>query len=275
MNIDLENPNISADEREALLSLLNMQNPTISDDLEQERYLLNRIWQDMHCDNKHLDWEKTNAYYAHPVWLLHGLFVESHDLSLAIRKAIAQYIAKLNPKYICDYGGGFGTLAKEIAKLCPDAQIDIYEPFASEYGKKNVKAFKNITFVSKLKENYYDCLVCTDVLEHVDDVLKTFEGMLYSLKIGSKALIGNCFYPVVDCHLPKHFHYRYTFKYIATMMGTSYNGVIEGAEYVEIYTKYQSKSVNLTIRLTGGGEQMCIPTHYPVKTYTQTPCKSA
>lgn len=255
MDINLENKNLEPSERQEILTLLHMQNPNISNDLEQMWYLLNRVWHNMGCDNKHLDWEKIGKFYAHPVWILNGLFIESHELSLHIRKAIAQYIASLNPKRVCDYGGGFGSLAKEIAKLCPHTQIDIYEPFPSSYGKKCVEEFSNVAFVSTLKENYYDCLVSTDVLEHVDNVLHTFESMLVSLTIGGKALIGNCFYPVIECHLPKHFHYRYTFRYIATMMGVSYNGSVEGTEYVEIYTKHKKSRVNFTTKLAGGGSK--------------------
>lgn len=275
MNIDLTNKDLQSDERKEIEILLSMQNPQISDDLEQMWYLIDLVWDNMGCDNSNLDWEKIGAFYAHPVWLLNGLFIESHNLSLSIRKAIAQYIAIQGFERICDYGGGFGSLAKEIALLCPKVQIDIYEPFPSQYGKKCIEAFDNIRFVSTLEKNAYDCLLSTDVLEHVDDVLKTFESMLSCLKIGGKALIGNCFYPVIKCHLPKHFHYRYTFKHIAKMMGVTYNGYIEGAEYVQIYSKYKDSQVNLAVRLAGGGEQMYIYDYQYRQAYTQAPCQIA
>ena len=99
--------------------------------------------------------------------------------------------------------------------------------------------------------------------------------MLVSLTIGGKALIGNCFYPVIECHLPKHFHYRYTFRYIATMMGVSYNGSVEGTEYVEIYTKHKKSRVNFTTKLAGGGEQMFICNNAYSQTHTQATSQSA
>ncbi|STO97554.1 class I SAM-dependent methyltransferase [Helicobacter canis] len=259
MTINLQEKNLTEQEKLGVERLLESQNPDITDDLEQIWYLLNKTWQDMGCDNKKLDWDKIAQFYAHPVWLLNGLFIETHDLSMQIRKSIALYIAQQGFKRICDYGGGFGTLAREIAQICPDIEIDIYEPFPSEYGKKCIANFTNICFVSELKKDYYDCLISTDVLEHVDNVLETFNTMLESLQVGGKALIGNCFYPVIDCHLPKHFHFRYTFKHIATLMGVTYIGNIQGAEYVQIYHKSKSTQASLAVKLAGGGEQMFIP----------------
>lgn len=258
MTINLQEKNLTEQEKLGVERLLESQNPDITDDLEQIWYLLNKTWQDMGCDNKKLDWDKIAQFYAHPVWLLNGLFIETHDLSMQIRKSIALYIAQQGFKRICDYGGGFGTLAREIAQICPDIEIDIYEPFPSEYGKKCIANFTNICFVSELKKDYYDCLISTDVLEHVDNVLETFNTMLESLQVGGKALIGNCFYPVIDCHLPKHFHFRYTFKHIATLMGVTYIGNIQGAEYVQIYHKSKSTQASLAVKLAGG-EQMFIP----------------
>lgn len=269
MNIDLNNKALSEYEKQELQKLLDSQNPAITDDLEQIWYLLNRTWEEMGCDNKTLDWEKIGRFYAHPVWLLNGLFIESHDISMNIRQSITHYVAQKGFKCICDYGGGFGTLAKEIAKACPDSMIEIYEPFPSEYGQKCIAQFPNISFVNTLQAQRYDCLISTDVLEHVDDVLGTFHSMLASLKIDGEALIGNCFYPVIDCHLPKHFHFRYTFKYIAQQMGVKYLGDIQGAEYVQIYHKRERESLNFVVRAMGGGEQMLICTPQPPQTYHQ------
>ena len=95
--------------------------------------------------------------------------------------------------------------------------------------------------------------------EHVDNVLETFNTMLESLQVGGKALIGNCFYPVIDCHLPKHFHFRYTFKHIATLMGVTYIGNIQGAEYVQIYHKSKSTQASLAVKLAGGGSRCLFP----------------
>ncbi|MGI0406716.1 class I SAM-dependent methyltransferase [Helicobacter himalayensis] len=259
MTINLQDKPLTPDERVGVQALLDSQNPAISDDLEQIWYLMDKVWDEMGCDNKNLDWDKIALYYKHPIWLLNGLFVESHKLSISVRKAIARYIAQKGFKRICDYGGGFGTLAKEIALACPDSQIDIYEPFPSEYGKHCIAQFSNIHFVSELKANTYDCLVSTDVLEHVDNVLECFESMLDSVKIGGEALIGNCFYPVIKCHLPKNFHYRYTFKYFARAMGVRFDGIIKNTGYVESYTKIQkADSKSFKVVIGGGGKQTAL-----------------
>lgn len=248
----LESSVLQESECEGVEALLKRQNPAISDDLEQIWYLLDMVWEEMGCDNKRLNWDKIGAFYAHPVWLLNGLFIETHDISMRVRKGIADYIAIRGFKRILDYGGGFGTLAREIAQANPHAHIDIYEPFPSEYGRIRCAEFDNIAFVDTLQAQSYDCLVSTDVLEHCDKVLETFNDMLSSLKIGGEALIGNCFYPVIKCHLPKHFHYRYSFKYVAQTMGVAFRGVIKNAEYVEIYTKTAPNRIS-AMTLMGGG----------------------
>ena len=272
MTINLQEKNLTEQERLGVEQLLQSQNPNITDDLEQIWYLLNKTWQDMGCDNKNLNWDTIAQFYAHPVWLLNGLFIETHELSMQIRKNIALYISQQGFKRICDYGGGFGTLAREIAQICPNIEIDIYEPFPSEYGKKCIADFANIHFVDELKKDYYDCLISTDVLEHVDNVLETFNTMLESLQIGGKALIGNCFHPVIDCHLPKHFHFRYTFKHIATLMGVTYIGDIQGAEYVQIYHKSKPTRVNLAVKLAGGGGSKCLIPLLNMVRFVLRPC---
>lgn len=125
-------------------------------------------------------------------------------------------------------------------------------------------------------------LVSTDVLEHIDDVLGTFETMLDSIKIGGEALIGNCFYPVIKCHLPKHFHYRYSFKYVAMTLGLKYGGVIDGAEYVQIYTKHKTQHTNIATKMAmrGGAANVCASKHTKTpkarcQTHTKTTAKIA
>lgn len=253
IHIDLEKAGLDTHDRLALQALLDSQDPNISDDVEQMWYLLNLVWEEMGCDNKNIDWDKIGAYYAHPVWILNGLFTQYDKLSFSIRESIARYVTSKDFMRICDYGGGFGTLAGEIAKLCPNAQIDIYEPFPSMYGKKYIQNFANVRFVDTLEHSAYDCLVSTDVLEHVDDPMATFGTMIDSLKLNGQALIGNCFYPVIECHLPKNFHFRYTFNLLAKAFGLKRLGAIKGAEYVQIFVKHKELSSKIVI---GGGAKL-------------------
>lgn len=219
ISINLNDPKITANEKHELEKLLATQNPNISDNLEQIWYLMDKVWDDMGCDNTNLDWEKIGKYYSHPIWLLNGLFIENHDLSMQTRENIADHISQKGFKHICDYGGGFGTLAKSIAKKCPNSIIYIYEPHPSHYGAECIKEFKNITFINTLQENFYDCVIATDVLEHVEFPLRILQEMIQSTKVEGEVIIANCFYPYIKCHLPHNFHLRYTFDYFAQKMG--------------------------------------------------------
>ena len=130
--------------------------------------IMNQVWDDMGLDNKYQDSEQLSKYYSHPAWFLNGLFIEIDRESMRHRKSIAEYFKDKRRLKILDYGGGFGTLAKEIAKITPLSEVDIYEPYASKYAYENIQEFKNIKIVINLKENYYDVLANTDILEHTE-----------------------------------------------------------------------------------------------------------
>lgn len=248
MYFNFENTRLSRQEILECQSILQKQNPKIDDDLHQIWYLMDKVWDEMGCDNQNLDWEKIGQYYSHPIWMLNGLFIENHDLSIKIRKTIAAYIAKQNFTRLCDWGGGFGTLAREISKLNPHLIIDIYEPYPSEYGKKCIQDFRNISFVDKIEDELYDCLVTTDVLEHLDDPLHGLSEIYRTLKKDGIALIGHCFYPVIKCHLPKNFHYRYSFNFFAKKYGFKKLKRLNGAEYINVFQK-TNKSTNKALNI--------------------------
>ena len=136
--------------------------------LEEVWSIMDQIWDDMGLNNKNYDEERFSAYYAHPVWLLNGLWIEADTVSMQHRKGMAQYVEGDSPK-VLDYGGGFGTLAKQIALYCQGADIEIYEPHASSFAHDNIKGFDNIKFVDKLNNKKYDYIFTTDVIEHIDD----------------------------------------------------------------------------------------------------------
>jgi len=152
-------------ELEIYLKNFDKNNPPKVDDIWN---IMNQVWDDMGVDNKYYDSEQLSKYYSHPVWFLNGLFIEIDQESTNNRKSIAGYFKNKENLKILDYGGGFGTLAKEIAKITPSSKVGIYEPYASKYAYKNIQEFKNIKIVNNLKENYYDVLVNTDILEHVE-----------------------------------------------------------------------------------------------------------
>jgi 2-polyprenyl-3-methyl-5-hydroxy-6-metoxy-1,4-benzoquinol methylase len=91
--------------------------------------------------------------------------------------------------------------------------------------------------------NILDCLVSTDVLEHVLDPLDLFSKMIDRVNKGGYLLIANHFYPSIKCHLPATFHLRYSFDKFAEKMGLEIIGVCEGS-HATIYKKTQSKELD-------------------------------
>ena len=216
------------------------------DDLENIWQLMDIIWNEYSCDNKKLNWSNIDKFYSHPVWLLNGLFIEQHALSMQHRNAISDWVVD-NPsiRKILDYGGGFGTLARLVADKKPSLLIDIYEPHPSDYSKQKTSDYPRIQFINNIKDKY-DVLLSTDVLEHVPDPLKTFEEMVLSVKNDGYLIIANNFFPVIKCHLPQTFHLRYTFNIFAKLMGLGVVGPLEGS-HATIFTKRSDKPVNWTV----------------------------
>lgn len=122
MKINFEN--ISQKEREYIQSTGFDKKPV---DLHDIWALMDAAWDECGCDPLILD-ERIRQFYAHPVWLLNGLFIEQDSESLFNRITFANYIQRLSPKRIADFGGGYGTLARMIGSKCPDAEVFIIEP---------------------------------------------------------------------------------------------------------------------------------------------------
>jgi 2-polyprenyl-3-methyl-5-hydroxy-6-metoxy-1,4-benzoquinol methylase len=242
MNINLTDKNLSEIERLEVGNVLARQSSTIPNDLEQMWYLMDLIWDDYSCNNKKLNWDYIGKFYSHSVWLLNGLFLEQDEVSMGHRHSISDWVIKHGFKNIVDYGGGFGTLARLIAEKESQTMIDIYEPHPSEFGLKRAGEFININIVDQLSDNY-DVLLSTDVLEHVPDPLNDFSKMIDSVQVGGYLVIANCFYPVIKCHLPQDFHFRYTFNIFARLMGLKICGVLVGS-HATIFKKYREKKIN-------------------------------
>jgi hypothetical protein len=65
--------------------------------LEDVWQLMDEPWVELGCDPNHMD-ERVAAFYRHPVWMLNGLFVEHHDVSLEHRRAFTDWIVKQEPE---------------------------------------------------------------------------------------------------------------------------------------------------------------------------------
>lgn len=242
MNIDIKEANLTKIEKIEIERLLARKNKNISNDLEQMWFLMDIVWDDYGCDNKKLNWDSIGRFYSHPVWLLNGLYAEQDETSMGHRHAISDWVVKHGFTKVVDYGGGFGTLARLVAEKSQKSIVDIYEPHPSEFGLKRAAQYQNINIVGKLGVEY-ECLLSTDVLEHVPDPLADFYKMIGSVKVGGYLVVANCFSPVIKCHLPRSFHFRYTFNIFARMMGLEVQGLLEGS-HATIFQKKKNSQPN-------------------------------
>ena len=239
MEINLLDKNLTEIEKSEIEKLLLREDKEIQSDLEQMWYLMDLIWDDYDCDSENLDWDNIGKFYSHSVWLLNGLFIEQDEESMGHRHSISDWIVENNFKNVVDYGGGFGTLSRLVAEKDKEIVMNIYEPHPSEFGLKRANEFSNINIIGELG-GQYDCLMSTDVLEHVPDPLNDLSNMIKSVKVGGYLVIANCFFPVIKCHLPQDYHFRYTFNTFAKMMGLELVGHLEGS-HATIFRKVEKK----------------------------------
>jgi 2-polyprenyl-6-hydroxyphenyl methylase/3-demethylubiquinone-9 3-methyltransferase len=211
-------------------------------ELNQLLYLIDKVWDEIGCDNQMLDEDKMTKFYDHPVWILNGLFAEQDPLSLQHRHAISKWITDNRLEKILDFGGGVGTLARMIIEKNSTTRVDIYEPYPSEFAVSRCEQNLSINFVSSI-EHDYDCIISTDVLEHVTDPLHLLDKLIQSIKVGGHLVIANCFYPSIKCHLPLTFHLRYTFDRFAIAMGLEVIGNCTGS-HATIYKKVDNHPVD-------------------------------
>ena len=199
---------------------------------------MDRVWQHYGLDNcSPLREQAIPDFYAHPVWLMNGIFTQIDPTSVQHRIAIARRLAELAVKNIADYGGGFGVLAMTLAQTIPDATIVIIEPYPSLVGIQRLKDESRIRFATELDPSGYDAVVAQDVLEHVEDPVLLAHELASAVREDGLALFANCFYPVIQCHLPTTFHLRHTFNWVMQAMGLSHLGVVEGAEHAQIFRR--------------------------------------
>src|SRR6478672_10739765 len=129
MKIELLKENISIKDYQEIERLISTSD---NDSLELEDLwrMIDTVWDELGCDSDKITESNIVEFYQHPVWLLNGLFIEEHTLSIQHRNAISDWIVKnTNINKVLDYGGGFGTLARFISEKSRNLQIDVYEPF--------------------------------------------------------------------------------------------------------------------------------------------------
>lgn len=232
--IDLEKYSLSAEDLLTIEELLAKTGRNIT--LHELYQLMDEVWLACGCDPSQYDDEKYTAFYRHPIWLLNGIFIEQHEESLEHRSVIAETIRDKGSASVLDFGGGFGTLARMIAAALPACKVDIWDPFPPQHGIQACKVFPGIQFVSSPHDNAYDALVCTDVLEHVHDPLNLLADMVRKVRVGGVLIIYNCFYRVIQCHLPCTFHLEHTFDEFCGLLGLGVEGKTKDG-HATIYIK--------------------------------------
>lgn len=221
--------NLTQSERDYLESILGDGS---FPDLEGMWSLMDYAWEECRCDPNVID-ERISRFYAHPVWLLNGLFIEQHPESLSHRGDFTEYVASLDPKKVADFGGGYGSLARMIGARCPGAEVHIVEPHPHGAAVSLTEKTVNVRYIPEFSGEY-DVLIATDVFEHVLDPLALVESTAGHLRLGGEYLIANCFWPVIRCHLPVTFHFRWSWDVAMAAMNLKPGDVVS---YGRVYRR--------------------------------------
>lgn len=230
---------------EYLNSIPKMERPSI-EWMWQE---MDRVWGVLGLDNSvALQGQSIGDFYAHPVWVVNGVFTATDPASAQHRDSIASFVRWLDVKRIADYGGGFGELARRLRAVSPETQVDIVEPYPSKIGMQRLDGEPGLRFVKGF-DNQYDCVIAQDVLEHVEQPLDLVERMVQATKPGGYLIVANCFYPVIKCHLPSTFYLRHTFSWVVRGMGLKFVGRVEGASHVLVFQRKGAVDKNSVKRL--------------------------
>jgi len=202
---------------------------------------MDRAWDEFSLDNRRPLRDQAQAvakFYSHPVWVLNGVFSGVDQISATHRVAIANYVKELGAKRVADYGGGGGALAKQIVALTDICSVDIIEPFPSSYFLGALEGIPRLRFTNDF-ESEYDVVVAQDVLEHVDDPIKTVEEMISATKLHGQLIFANSFWPEIKCHLPATFYLRYQFASVLKAAGLRQIGRVSDVNHSQVFVKEQ------------------------------------
>jgi len=203
---------------------------------------MDHVWEQLQCSNKKPDQLALKHFYEHPVWLLNGLFSEADEDSINVRRAVASFIINEKSHRILDYGGGFCTLSRLIAREDPSVSVDIVEPHSFNVSRALISTYGNIQLLNKA-ECGYDCVVLMDVLEHLFNPIEVLHDVIQRVKVGGIIVLGNCFFPVIKCHIPSTFHLRYTIDNFVQLFGGHRFGRIENTHAI-VYRRLEAQVVD-------------------------------
>lgn len=203
--------------------------------LEEMWRQLDAVWIAMDLDRARTE-QRMADYYAHPVWILNGIFAATDPASAGHRLAIAEWLSGGSALRIADFGGGGGQLARNVAQAVPEARVDIVEPHPSAISHYRTRDFPGIRWVGAL-EGTYDAVIAEDVLEHLEDPIAMVAALASAIREDGCAIFANCFYPVIRCHLPETFHLRHTFAWVVAPLGLEPVGAVPGATHARIFRR--------------------------------------
>jgi SAM-dependent methyltransferase len=208
---------------------------------------MDRVWDAERLDNTiplSVQVDNVNRFYGHPVWLLNGLFSETDLESREHRMAIAAYVKTLTSeiKRLADFGGGSGYLAGLIHKEMPDIEIEIIEPYPSDFFTKRSDNSQKLKFVPNLSCKY-DLIIAQDVLEHIDRPIDVALEIIDATRMNGRVIFANCFYPHIKCHLPATFYLRYQFKGMMKHAGLAFEGAVPGAAHAVVFRRTGSPNL--------------------------------
>ena len=207
---------------------------------------MDRVWHAQGLNNRlPLNDRELQCYYSHPVWIANGIFTAVDPTSVDHRTAIARHVRASGHKEVADYGGGFGELARAVAATSENTRVSIIEPHVSRVAEALSADNQQIRFVPCLEADKYDSIIAQDILEHLANPLAAVSLFAKCVKPGGELIIANCFFPVIQCHLPATFHLRHTFRFIVDSIGLRYAGSISGAEHAKIFVRDRNKDINI------------------------------
>lgn len=194
---------------------------------------MDRVWDETLKSHFALSNSFFTAFYSHPVWSLNSIFTRYDNYSSNQRLSLVHSIFSLPINSIVDMGGGFGVLCRLLKSHNSESIIYLCEPYSNSTTKRTL-AFSGVNVVDQTPANC-DCYIFIDVLEHCLNPIKYLFDSINRAKPNSYFYLGNCFYPVIKCHLKSTFYLRYTFDFAAFMLGLKCKGRVAGARYIKIY----------------------------------------
>lgn len=226
------------------LGYLKRWSNTLPPPVEEIWAALDIAWDESWAHRVSHESDAMRLFYDHPVWLLNGVFTEVDEASIGHREAIANDVAARQPDVVCDFGGGFGALARRMAGLMPMTRIAVVEPYPRPVALALAKPYSNLAYVSELPA-HTDVVIAQDVLEHVPNPIDLTAKLISQLKSNGVFIAANCFQPVIKCHLPETFHLLQTFRHCVAPLGLDFDRTIAGAPHAEIFLR-NSRSPNLS-----------------------------